>query len=179
MDLFKILTLILFIVLFYKNFIMNNTEGFESTAPSLIDDWNAVNQLAQISKKLMAGGLTIPGTLSATSLTSTNLTTTNLVATNISLNGNDLQKSLTDKFTAFENKLNTAISEANTKITNGLAVALKNDDSVRLYVTKNDWALVNGSSGLPTMYGNPIGVHAAYNINATAGYGSTFKISRS
>jgi len=68
MDLFKILTLVLIIILFYKNFIIDNTENFASTSaplnpPTLIDDWNAINQLAQVSRQLMAGGVTVPSGL--------------------------------------------------------------------------------------------------------------------
>jgi len=170
MDFFKIFTLIFMIILFYKVFLMDNTEGFESTTPSLIDDWNAVNQLAQISKKLMAGGLTIPGTL----------TTPNLVATNISLNGTDLQKtlntfndSINQKFSQFETKLNTAITDAKTQITNGLSTAIKQDDSVRLYHKNCDWAPGNGTNG------NALGMGSSF-INVTLpGFGSTWKISKS
>jgi hypothetical protein len=65
MDYFKIITIIFMIVVSYKIFLMDSTinENFEAT-PTIVDDWNAINQLAQISKQLMKGGLTIPGALS-------------------------------------------------------------------------------------------------------------------
>jgi len=64
MDLFKIIVIIFMIFVFYKLY-QNDilTENFQSSNSNLVDDWNAINQLAQLSKKLMAGGLTIPGSL--------------------------------------------------------------------------------------------------------------------
>ena len=66
MDYFKIIVIIFMIFALYK-FYQNDiiSENFEST-PSVADDWNAVNQLAQISRQLMNGTLTVPGGLSVT-----------------------------------------------------------------------------------------------------------------
>jgi len=68
MDLFKILTLVFMIAIIYKIYLMDKTENFASTSaplnpPTLIDDWNSINQLAQVSRQLMAGGVTVPGGL--------------------------------------------------------------------------------------------------------------------
>jgi len=66
MDYFKIIELLLFLFILYKLYQNDiNKENFESTTNS-VDDWTAVNQLAQISKQLMLGGLTVPGALSIT-----------------------------------------------------------------------------------------------------------------
>ena len=91
MDYFKIIILIILILLSYKVFIIDKkvSESFESTSTSLVDDWNAINQLAQISKKLLTGGLTIPGNLN--------------VSGSILVGGTDLK-----------NQLNTLQSQINT-----------------------------------------------------------------
>jgi hypothetical protein len=69
MDYFKILTIIFMITMCYKIFLMDTTisENFDAT-PTLVDDWNAINQLAQISRQLMTGTLTVPGVLSVTNI---------------------------------------------------------------------------------------------------------------
>jgi len=63
----KFLLIILILVLLYVIFnIKKNIEGFENApAQSLggVDDTNAINTLAQISKQLMTGGVTVPGNI--------------------------------------------------------------------------------------------------------------------
>jgi len=62
--------IIIFVILatiYYIQTKLKETEGFESLpAQSVggVDDNNAINTLAQISKQLMVGGLTIPGNMS-------------------------------------------------------------------------------------------------------------------
>ena len=71
MDYYKIFSLLFMLFVVYKFYQYDNiSESFEST-PSIADDWNAVNQLVQISKQLMAGGVTVPGALTVNGLIST------------------------------------------------------------------------------------------------------------
>ena len=82
MDYFKIITLIFMILITYKIFFMDNvTEGFADS--NTLDDWNAINALAQIANTLMANDtITLPGqlkvnrTLNAGDTTVTTLNTT-------------------------------------------------------------------------------------------------------
>ena len=83
MDYFKIIVIIFMIFVLYKlyqNDVIN--ENFEST-PSVADDWTAVNQLAQISRQLMNGSLTVPGglTISGNLITNGSLTANNISTT--------------------------------------------------------------------------------------------------
>ena len=61
--------IIILVILATIYFIQNNlktTEGFETTTSQSVfgvDDLNAVNTLAQISRQLMSGGLTVPGNM--------------------------------------------------------------------------------------------------------------------
>ena len=64
MDYFKIFTLIFMIFILYKLYLNEvKIEGFEGTTQSLggVDDANSINTLAQIARKLMDKGLTVPG----------------------------------------------------------------------------------------------------------------------
>jgi len=68
METFKIIVIIFLILLTYQIYQLNCTvykEGFEGTPQSVggIDDSNSINTLAQISKQLMTGGLTVPGNM--------------------------------------------------------------------------------------------------------------------
>jgi len=62
--------IIIFVILatiYYIQTKLKDTEGFESVpAQSIggVDDTNAINTLAQISKQLMTGGVTVPGNMS-------------------------------------------------------------------------------------------------------------------
>ena len=93
MDYFKIITLIFMIVMCYKVFLMDGTisENFEST-PSIADDWNAVKQLAEISRQLMSGTLTVPGGLTVSgTITGTTL---NIGSTNVGTTLTSLQSQI-------------------------------------------------------------------------------------
>ena len=65
MDYFKIFSLVFMIFITYKLYSneCKMMEGFEGSTQSLggVDDTNAINTLAQIARKLMDKGLTIPG----------------------------------------------------------------------------------------------------------------------
>jgi len=68
MDYFKIFTIIFMIFIAYKLYLIEakSFEGFaDAPAQSIggVDDTNAINTLAQISKQLMAGGVTVPGAI--------------------------------------------------------------------------------------------------------------------
>jgi hypothetical protein len=71
MDYYKIFSLLFILFVIYKfNQYDNFYENFQSTSSSP-DDWQAINQLAQISKQLMLGGVTVPGALTVNGLIST------------------------------------------------------------------------------------------------------------
>lgn len=75
MDYFKIITLIFMIVITYKIFFMDNvTEGFADS--NTLDDWHAINALAQIANTLMANDtITLPGQLKVSSLSTSGTVT--------------------------------------------------------------------------------------------------------
>ena len=63
----------------YQNDVIS--ENFQATSSTSVEDWNAVNQLAQISRQLMTGTLTVPGglTVSGPLVVSGNLKLNNTV----------------------------------------------------------------------------------------------------
>ena len=64
-----IIILVILATIYYIQTKFKETEGFESVpAQSVggIDDTNAINTLAQISKQLMVGGVTVPGAMTVT-----------------------------------------------------------------------------------------------------------------
>jgi len=64
-----LIILVLLTSIYYIQNKLKDTEGFEAVpAQSLggVDDTNAINTLAQISKQLMAGGVTVPGAMTVT-----------------------------------------------------------------------------------------------------------------
>ena len=69
MDTFKIIVIIFLIILIYQNYILNcevyMKEKFTGAEQSIggVDDANSINTLAQIARKLMDGGATVPGNL--------------------------------------------------------------------------------------------------------------------
>ena len=69
METFKIIVIIFFIILSYQIYALNNTvygkENFTGAEQSIggVDDANSINTLAQIARKLMDGGATVPGNL--------------------------------------------------------------------------------------------------------------------
>ena len=67
MDSFKIIVIIFMIIIIIKVFILDNNykEHFEQAEQSVggVDDQNAINTLAQLARKLMDGGATVPGNL--------------------------------------------------------------------------------------------------------------------
>ena len=67
MDYFKIFTIIFMIFIAYKLYLIEakSVEPFEGAQQTLggVDDTNSINTLAQISKQLMAGGVTVPGNM--------------------------------------------------------------------------------------------------------------------
>lgn len=71
-------------------------EGFEATTQSVggIDDVNAINTLAQISKQLMTSGLTVPGNMTITG--NTNVTGDSKVAGALGVTGNTELKGTLD-----------------------------------------------------------------------------------
>ena len=92
MDSFKIIVIIFMIIIIIKVFILdnNNKETFYNSEQSIggVDDANAINTLAQLAKKLIDGGATVPGNmtikgeLEATgSLKSAGVTTAAITAT--------------------------------------------------------------------------------------------------
>ena len=74
MDTFKIISIIFMMIVLYQIYQLNCTvykdkvEGFEGATQSLggVDDANAINTLAQIARKLMDEGLTVPGSMTVT-----------------------------------------------------------------------------------------------------------------
>jgi len=74
MDTFKIIVIIFLIILTYQIYQINcvvfkdKVEGFEGATQSLggVDDSNSINTLAQIARKLMNEGLTVPGSMTVT-----------------------------------------------------------------------------------------------------------------
>jgi hypothetical protein len=135
MDYFKIIILILLILLSYKVFFIDNkvSESFESTSTTLIDDWNAINQLAQISKKLMAGGLTIPGNLNVMGNytgNSMNLTgSITLGNKNVGTLLDSLQAQITDTQTKITALTNTVNSNYNNTVKVGDKISFKTFNS--------------------------------------------------
>ena len=75
MDFFKIFTIsFMILILYYLNQNKIITENFDSSS-NCVDDWNAINQLGQISRQLMAGGVTVPGALTVTTTLKAGATT--------------------------------------------------------------------------------------------------------
>jgi len=74
MDTFKIISIIFMMIVLYQIYVLNQAvfkdkvEGFEGATQSLggVDDANAINTLAQIARKLMDGGITVPGDINTT-----------------------------------------------------------------------------------------------------------------
>ena len=61
-----LIILVLLASIYYIQNKLQLTEGFQSTPTQTIggiDDSNSINTLAQISKQLMAGGVTVPGNM--------------------------------------------------------------------------------------------------------------------
>ena len=71
MDTFKIISIIFMMIMIYQIYVLNKAvfkdkvEGFEGATQSLggVDDANSINTLAQIARKLMNEGLTVPGNM--------------------------------------------------------------------------------------------------------------------
>jgi hypothetical protein len=66
MDSFKIIVIIFMIIIIIKVFMLDNDkENFSNAEQSIggVDDTNAINTLAQLARKLMDGGATVPGNL--------------------------------------------------------------------------------------------------------------------
>jgi len=71
MDTFKIIVIIFLIMLSYQVYVLNkifyeSMETFSNAEQTLggVDDANAINTLAQLARKLLDGGATVPGNLS-------------------------------------------------------------------------------------------------------------------
>ena len=86
MDYFKIFTIILLIIILCKLYLLElkDIERFNNAEQSIggVDDANSINTLAQLARKLIDGGATVPGNLtikgelvSSGSLTSAGITT--------------------------------------------------------------------------------------------------------
>ena len=111
------------IVICYKIFLMDGTisENFESI-PSIADDWNAVNQLAQISRQLMNGTLTVPGGLTVSgTITGTTL---NIGSTNVGTTLSSLQSqisSLTATVNTNNTTLTSSINSTNTNLSSRIS----------------------------------------------------------
>jgi len=86
MDYFKIFTIILLIIILFKLYLLESKdiEKFAGEEQSMtgVDDTNSINTLAQLARKLLDGGATVPGNLtikgelvSSGSLTSAGITT--------------------------------------------------------------------------------------------------------
>ena len=136
-DYFKLITLIFMIVMCYKIFLMDGTisENFEST-PSIADDWNAVNQLAQISRQLMTGTLTVPGSLTITG-GSLNIGTTNVGTT---------LTSLQTQITALTSTVNTNNTTLTNKIDTNYNNTIRVGDPISLTIPDKNmpgWATYN------------------------------------
>ena len=60
-----IIILVILAILYFINTYLKTTEGFEGATQSLggVDDANSINTLAQIARKLMDGGVTVPGNI--------------------------------------------------------------------------------------------------------------------
>lgn len=86
------------IIIYFIYQICNTTETFVSeneTTQSIngIDDSNAINTLAQISKQLMTGGLTVPGDINISGNTTTNgnmISSGGIVAGSSTVGGNSV-----------------------------------------------------------------------------------------
>jgi hypothetical protein len=68
MDIFKIILIIFMIIVIYQFYLLNCNsinEPFSNADQSIggVDDQNSINTLAQLARKLMDGGATIPGNL--------------------------------------------------------------------------------------------------------------------
>ena len=64
-----IIILVILATIYYIQNCLKTTEGFETTSEQStygVDDLNSINTLAQISKNLMRGGLTVPGNMDLT-----------------------------------------------------------------------------------------------------------------
>jgi hypothetical protein len=130
------------------------TESFESTSSSP-DDWNAINQLAQMSRQLMAGGLTVPGSLTISG-TALNIGTTNVGTT---------LTSLQSQITALTGTVNTN----NTTLTN-------NFNSLTGIVTANNNNAVKWNSDLRLYTGTGNGYLSAITRGSECNSWTSLKI---
>ena len=175
MDYYKIFSLLFMIFVIYKFYQYDSVkENFENNATTLVDDWNAINQLAQLSKKLMAGGLTIPGALTVSD--------TLLIGNkNVGSLLNSLQSQITSlqsQNTNLQSQITNLQSGLQSEIANLQSRAIKEQDTIELRFLKE----FDGNSIVKNMgsYGKAVSVDNNHFLN-TMDYGryvSQFRIQR-